>query len=321
MENEELFSIGELAKRCGVPVKTIRHYADEGVVPPSATSEAGYRMYTEADARRLTIVRSLRALGFSLDAIASMLDGSRDPQDVAALQLDLVKTQLRALERQRAILEAASTLRSRDDVLRQLDAAYAAASLGAAERARHLETWLAKAQTVNSAPESSAKIRGMVLDGLPQELSDEQLAAWVRLSALLDDPGLLETLRLQHQPFADVVWSDEEQMAFGAGVMEILTQTYPLLAEGATASDERVQALADRWAAHFARALGCERTVDFPEWFAQYARRTNDPRIERFWNDVAILRGRPPMPPFTRAQALLIEAYLRPSPSTERRAI
>lgn len=309
MESEELFSIGELAKRCGVPVKTIRHYADEGVVPPSATSEAGYRMYTQADARRLAIVRNLRALGFSLEAISSMLDGTRDPQDVAALQLDLVQTQLRALERQRSILQAAATLRSREDVVRQLDAAYAAASLGAAEREHTLEQWLAKAQTTRTSEGGSAKIRSMVLDGLPKELSNEQLAAWVRLSALLDDPGLLETLRLQHQPFADVSWSEEEQMAFGAGVMQILSETYPLLADGATAADERVQALAERYASHFARALGCEHDAGFPEWFAEYGRKTNDPRIERFWNDVATLRGTPPMPPFTRAQALLIESY------------
>lgn len=309
MENEELFSIGELSKRCGVPVKTIRHYADEGVVPPSATSEAGYRMYTQADARRLMVVRNLRALGFSLDAIASMLDGTRDPQDVAALQLDLVETQLRALGRQRAILQASASLRSREDVVAQLDVAYAAASLGAAEREHRLALWLVKAQPADAAKGSGAKIRAMVLDGLPDELSNEQLAAWVRLAALLDDEGLLETLRLQHQPFADVSWSEEEQMAFGRGVMDVLAETYPLLAEGAKADDERVQALADRWASHFAQALGCERYADFPEWFADYARRTNDPRIERFWNDVSILRGTPPMPPFTRAQALLGEAY------------
>lgn len=309
MENKELFSIGELSKRCGVPVKTIRHYADEGVVPPSATSDAGYRMYTQADERRLMVVRNLRALGFSLDAIASMLDGTRDPQDVAALQLDLVETQLRALERQRAILQAAATLRSREDVVRQLDVAYAAASLGAAERQNKLEQWLEKAQAVNAAKAGSARIRAMVLDDLPSELSNEQLAAWVRLSALLDDPGLLETLRLQHQPFADVSWSEEERANFGRGVMDILAETYPLLADGATVDDERVQGLAERWASHFARALGCDRNADFPDWFAEYARRTNDPRIERFWNDVAILRGTPRMPPFTRAKSLLAEAY------------
>jgi DNA-binding transcriptional MerR regulator len=266
-------------------------------------------MYTQADARRLMVVRNLRALGFSLEAISSMLDGTRDPQDVAALQLDLVETQLRALERQRSILQAASTLRSREDVVRQLDAAYAAASLGAAERELRLEQWLAKAQSAPSTDESNARIRAMILDGLPKELSNEQLAAWVRLSALLDDPGLLETLRLQHRPFADVSWSDEQQRQFGAGIMQILSETYPLLAQGATAEDERVQALAERYAAHFARALGCEHSAEFPEWFADYARRTNDPRIERFWNDVAVLRGTPPMPPFTRAQALLVEAY------------
>ena len=304
MTNDELFSIGELARRSGVPVKTIRHYAEEGILPPSAVSEAGYRMYSQADARRLGIVRSLRALGFSLPAIASMLDGSRDPADVAELQLDVIETQLRALERQRAILRGAKALRDRDEVLRRLESAYAAASLGAAEREHRLDRWLARTQPPAPGDEGRAKIRAMVLDGLPAELSPAQLEAWIRLSALLDDEGLLETLRLQHEPFGPAV-TPQARAAFGEQMTAIYGRLYPLVAEGAGRDDARVRHAVDEWVDLFARTLDRAGDPEFGRWLLAFARRTNDPRIERFLNDVATLRGMPAMPPMTGALALL----------------
>jgi DNA-binding transcriptional MerR regulator len=308
MIDDTLFSIGELAKRSAVPVKTIRHYADEGVLPPSATSEAGYRMYTQDDARKLALIRSLRALGFSLDAIKAMLDGTRSPHDLATLQLDLVETQLHALGRQRAILRAAKEMQEPSDVTRQLEAAYAAASLGAAERSAKLSNWLDRATTVDPGDAGRAKIRGMVLDDLPDELSAEQLEAWIRLSTLLDDSGLLETLRLQHEPFAgNATATTFDNAAFGRDMQGIIGDATTLALDETTPRDERVQELVARWTALFAKALGREDDPGFATWFLAYAERTMDPRIEHFWKDVAVLRGWPPMPPFTLGQALLQE--------------
>ncbi len=316
MTNDELFTIGELAKRSGVPVKTIRHYADEGVLPPSSVSDAGYRMYSLDDARRLGVVRNLRALGFSLPAIASMLDGTRDPADVAELQLDLVETQLRALERQRTILRAAAALQERDEVLLRLETAYAAASLGAAERAHRLERWLAQTGAGNADEAGPVKIRSMVLDGLPAELTGAQLEAWIRLSALLDDGGLLETLAAQHEPFGSNVTA-EARTAFGSEMTSLYGRLYPLVAERAAPGDPRVRALVDDWVGLFARVLDRAEDPAFPRWLLAFAQRTNDPRIERFWKDVAILRGLPSMPPMTGAQTLLIDGLSR---SLEERA-
>ena len=306
MNDETLFSIGELAKRSGVPVKTIRYYADENVLTPSATSEAGYRLYSADDARKLGTIRSLRALGFGLEAIVAMLDGSREPADMAELQLDVVETQLRALGRQRTILRAAKDLRARGDVVRHLDAAFAAASLGAAERSHRLERWIDTATTVDPGAAGRAKIRAMVLDDLPAELSADQLEAWIRLSILLDDEQLLETLRLQHAPFADADISDEERDAFRREIVAVQMAAVGLL--DATPDDERVQSVLDRWMTVFAKALDLTDDPQFPQWFLAYAQRSNDPRIERFWNEVAALRGWPAMPPFTRANELLIAA-------------
>jgi hypothetical protein len=144
----------------------------------------------------------------------------------------------------------------------------------------------------------------MVLDDLPAALSPAQLEAWIRLSALLDDEGLLETLRLQHHPFDESV-TPEARAAFGAQMRTLFARLYPLVAEGAVPGDNRVRALAGEYVALFASTLGRD-DPEFRRWLLAYAVRTNDPRIERFWSDVAALRGRPAMPSITAAQTLLV---------------
>src|SRR4051812_46489094 len=66
-------SIGEMSKRTGISVKTLRFYADKGIVPPSGRSQSGYRLYSEADAARLDLVRTLRDAGLGLEAISAVL--------------------------------------------------------------------------------------------------------------------------------------------------------------------------------------------------------------------------------------------------------
>jgi len=143
------------------------------------------------------------------------------------------------------------------------------------------------------------------LVNLPDELTPEQLEAWIRLSALLDDEGLLETLRLQHAPFADVA-ADDKREAFGREIVAIQREAVALL--GTPPEDESVHLLLDRWMNVFAEALGLKDDPHFPEWFLAYAERSNDPRIERFWNELAILRGWPKMSPMTQANTLLLTA-------------
>ncbi|MBP2342167.1 DNA-binding transcriptional MerR regulator [Streptomyces cinnamonensis] len=44
MDSDTLHSIGELSRRTGLTVKTIRFYSDRGIVPPTARSPAGHRL-------------------------------------------------------------------------------------------------------------------------------------------------------------------------------------------------------------------------------------------------------------------------------------
>jgi MerR family copper efflux transcriptional regulator len=67
-------TIGEVARRTGVPARTIRFYEAEGVLAAPARTESGYRAYAAADVRRLRLARRARLLGLPLAAVKSLVD-------------------------------------------------------------------------------------------------------------------------------------------------------------------------------------------------------------------------------------------------------
>ncbi|MEV0002940.1 MerR family transcriptional regulator [Micromonospora sp. NPDC050980] len=68
-----LMQIGEAADRVGLSIRTIRHYDEAGLIVPSARSEGGFRLYTDADVDRLAVVKRMKPLGFTLDEMRDLL--------------------------------------------------------------------------------------------------------------------------------------------------------------------------------------------------------------------------------------------------------
>jgi DNA-binding transcriptional MerR regulator len=302
----ELMSIGRLARRAGTPAKTIRFYDQAGLLRPTATSRAGYRLYDEAALARLSLVRSLRELGFPIPAIRSML---REPRpDVHALraQLDVVQAQIRSLERQRAILASALGRTDGGNAMEALRLAHAAASLGAAERRARVSQFMRRASG-DSADASAAALREMVVGSLPDELRAEQLEAWLELSALLEDPRLLAVIDRQRDAFPKDM-DPAEPAKLHASIGEILAQARAYVAQRREPHDQQVRSLAWRWAGLFAGVARKKPDARFVRWFARFVRETNDRRIERFWSAVARLHGRAESLPFCDAQELLVKA-------------
>jgi DNA-binding transcriptional MerR regulator len=66
--------IGEVAARTELSLRTIRHYEETGLVIPSARSQGGFRLYTEADVARLMVIRRMKPLGFTLEEMRSLLE-------------------------------------------------------------------------------------------------------------------------------------------------------------------------------------------------------------------------------------------------------
>lgn len=67
-------TVGEVAERFGITVRTLHHYDQIGLLIPSRRAASGYRVYTPADVTRLSQIIVYRRLELSLDEIASLLD-------------------------------------------------------------------------------------------------------------------------------------------------------------------------------------------------------------------------------------------------------
>ena len=107
-----LLSIGQAAERIGCPASTIRYYEDIGLVPPVTRGDNGYRYYNEPAIARLAFAHRARTLGFSLEAVASLLRLADHPaapcDDVDALVADKI-AEVRARQADLARLETSLT--------------------------------------------------------------------------------------------------------------------------------------------------------------------------------------------------------------------
>jgi len=102
--------IGELSKRTGCNIETIRYYERISLLPAPPRSAGRYRIYDNADVRRLAFIRRARELGFTLDQVRALLALSENDRqgactevrELAARHLGDVRAKiadLRAMER------------------------------------------------------------------------------------------------------------------------------------------------------------------------------------------------------------------------------
>jgi DNA-binding transcriptional MerR regulator len=88
------YTTGELAKLCGVTVRTVQYYDTRGILIPSELSEGGRRLYSENDLERMKIICFLRELGLPIDSISQLLSED-DPGSVISLLIDQQEQTLR----------------------------------------------------------------------------------------------------------------------------------------------------------------------------------------------------------------------------------
>ena len=70
------YTTGEIAKLCGVSVRTVQYYDERGILIPSELSEGGRRLYSEDDYKKLKIICFLRDAGISIKSIGELLSES-----------------------------------------------------------------------------------------------------------------------------------------------------------------------------------------------------------------------------------------------------
>lgn len=96
--------IGQLGRRAGVAVKTIRYYEQIGLLPEPARTASGYRDYADEAVDRLRFIRDAQAAGLSLTEIASIVDMRDRGDQTCGHVIELLDTHLAVIDRQIAQL-------------------------------------------------------------------------------------------------------------------------------------------------------------------------------------------------------------------------
>ncbi|MES7707481.1 heavy metal-responsive transcriptional regulator [Cutibacterium acnes] len=96
--------IGEVARRVGIPIDTVRYYERNGLLPPPARRASGYRDYHDSDIARLNFVLRAKALGFTLVEIRELLQLSDAAEGDMANIRGLAASKLQDIEQRIAQL-------------------------------------------------------------------------------------------------------------------------------------------------------------------------------------------------------------------------
>lgn len=278
-------SIGEVARHAGVSVQTLRHYDKLDLLPPSSITEAGYRLYSAHDCLRLELIRTLREVGFDLGIIGELLTDKPNVRDAVTLQLELVETQLRALQRRRVLLKAVLDGQEQA-MLSRLRRLEVLTRLGRLER----EAFLAEQLGWNpEQPQGSQDVWDAAIFNLPEDMNETQLEAWLELAELAADKGFQETLQRQQQPFVGV---DDARLKTWAEVSQaLMALAVRAVEQRESAAGEVAQELVNRWLEGLADVLGRTPDAEFAGWTLDYFEATSDPRFDRYWQLVAVLKG------------------------------
>jgi DNA-binding transcriptional MerR regulator len=321
----ELFTIGQLARRTGVPARTIRFWSDAGLVPPSARSGSGYRLYDAAAAARLDLVRTLRELGLGLDVIEAVLSRARTVPEVAAAHVAVLDVQIRALRLRRAVL---STVARNGHTIEETLIMSKLSQLSARERQQIIDDFVdgVFAGTGQENPDAPAAgiARGMrqLPADLPDDPSPEQVSAWVELAELVADESFRQRARSmalagqnaaapQAQGALPAQSGAPAQGALPAqgeasgqarpDYQETIEHAGPAAAAGVDPASLAGQAVLGRIVASTTSAEQRTSILRQLETFT-------DARVERYWQLLAILNGQPVPPSVVPAFEWLIAA-------------
>ena len=148
------YTTGEMAKACGVTVRTVQFYDQKGILIPSALSEGGRRLYSEDDLKKMKIICFLRDTGLSLDTISQLLK-EEDPESTISILL---------VQQEQVLREEISERREKLNRLEELKKWVESASSFSVETIGDIAT------IMEGQKKMSAMHRNMLLTGLPLSL-------------------------------------------------------------------------------------------------------------------------------------------------------
>ncbi|MFB6616613.1 MerR family transcriptional regulator [Streptomyces sp. NPDC056367] len=295
MDSETLYSIGELSRRTGLTVKTIRFYSDQGIVPPTDRSPAGYRLYGPDARARLDLARTLRDLGIDLATVRRVLDRELSLSEVTQAHADALDVQIRTLRLRRALLRALAG-RSRPTSL-EIDLVHRLATLSRTERRRLVADFIDEAfRDFETNPEFVA-LMWSALPELPEDPTSGQVDAWVELAGLCETADFRAAIRRTAEDQAEELSRKDAvvlQEAFGRAMRQLIDEACTaglMLMPAADPEASPADALAELYARAYEDAGA---TSDLRRWLLARLRTGDDPLVERYWRLLATVNGWPP---------------------------
>ncbi|MFB6504737.1 MULTISPECIES: MerR family transcriptional regulator [unclassified Streptomyces] len=305
MDATTLYSIGELSRRTGLPVRTLRFYSDSGVVAPTTRSPAGYRLYDHDALLRLELLRTLRELGVDLATIRRVLDREISVAEVAAAHADALDVQIQVLQLRRSVLRVAA---GRGSDPEETTLMHRLTRLSGEERRRLIDDFVEGTfGAADADPAAAAMVRAAAPD-LPRDPSGEQVAAWVELVELMGDEDFRARLRRTATYRATGRTPDIEREA-GEELMELTRQkAAEAVKSGIDPLGDRAAPVVDDLVHRFAEVFARTPDTEFRNWMAQKFEEAHDPRVERYWRLVWIVNGWQVVPDLVPVDPWLVRA-------------
>ncbi|MFY1619999.1 MerR family transcriptional regulator [Micromonospora sp. WMMD736] len=284
MSGDERYTIGELARRTGLSVKTIRFYADHGIVPPSDRSPAGYRLFDAAAVAQLELVRTLRELGVDLAAIRRVVDRQVPLHEVAATHAEALAAQIRVLRLRQAVLTVAAR---RGAGPSEVDDLHRLAQLTAHERTQLVDDFLDS--VFAGDPPTYPGVLVSMTPELPDDPSAEQIQAWIELAELCRDPAFRASMRrLARQHATD---NDVPGLPRPDAVALVRHGAAAALAAGLDPSGDEAEPVVAAVTDRYARLHGLAGDADLRQRLLDRLVLANDPRRDRYLDLLSVING------------------------------
>ncbi|MEU8244632.1 MerR family transcriptional regulator [Nonomuraea sp. NPDC048916] len=288
MDGGTLYSIGDLARRTGLTVKTIRFYSDRGIVPPADRSPAGHRLYGIDAVARLDLVRTLRDLGLDLPTIRKVLDQEISLTEVAAAHAEALAVQIRMLRLRRAVL---TTVARRGSTPEEMDLMHKLAKLSEDARRRLIGDFLDTAfGDLGDNPEFVGVMRSMTPE-LPDNPEAEQVEAWVELAELSQDPDFRAGVRRMAEHHAAERALGDTAALRRDSVAMVRDQVGPALTAGVDPASAEADPVVAAVTAQYAHVYACPDDAGLRRRLLARLESANDPRRERYLQLLAVING------------------------------
>jgi DNA-binding transcriptional MerR regulator len=290
MDDDPVYSIGELARRTGLTVKTIRFYSDSGIVAATHRSPSGHRRYGVEAIARLEFVRTLRELGLSLAVIRRVVDRELSLAEVAAGHAAALAVQIRTLSLRRAVLTAVA---ARGSTPEEMDLMHRLATLTEDERRRLVDDFLDSVFGGLGDERAFAGIARSMTPELPEDPTTEQVEAWVELAELSQDHRFRTSMRRVARQYAG-----QQAAGWGAPVRRdaaavVRDLARPALAAGIDPGRPAAAPVVEAVLAECAGLVGRAGHADERQELVAYLEDVNEPGRQRYLRLLSTINGWP----------------------------